>query len=333
MRELITQPESAAGRVVRQGRGELRHPGRGRTKGARPVDGGAERSGDAQAAPQSHLRRHPDAQPRRVEPAARGAAAGSEVADPQRPAALRDDPARRAGDRRAAAPLLRARRGRDAADGAARDRRHARPARIDDLARDDAEVHADAARHVRAQVFLRQPRRHRHRRRRVGHRDPRADQAADRRREPEDAADRQPDRGAAGRAGHHRRPPHRSPSTGRRCRFLPSTCARRCERRWPAFATARVASTGGEPDEPEPHRPSPGHHARDPRLRRGQARSRDAAFRPRDRRQRRAVGGQAATEGRSQRARARQGHPRRERSSPTCTPRSTRSPTSSTGRC
>ena len=56
-------------------------------------------------------------------------------------------------------------------------------ARIDDLARDDAEVHADAARHLRAQVFLRQPRRHRHRRRGVGHGDPRADQAADRRRE------------------------------------------------------------------------------------------------------------------------------------------------------
>ena len=146
--------------------------------------GVAQRGGDAQAAPQPHLRRHPDAQPRVVEPAARRAAAGSEVADPQRAAALRDHPARGAGDRRAAAPLLRARRGRDAADGAARDRRHARPARVDDLARDDAEVHADAARHLRAQVFLRQPRRHRHRRRGLGHRDPRADQAAGRGREP-----------------------------------------------------------------------------------------------------------------------------------------------------
>ena len=46
-----------------------------------------------------------------------------------------------------------------------------------------------------------------------------------------------------------------------------------------------------------------------------EARSRHASFRPRDRRQRGAVGGQAATEGRSERARARQGHPRRERSS------------------
>ena len=59
------QPQPAAGRVVRQGRGELRDPGRGRTQGTQPVDRVAERSGDAEAAPQSHLRRHPDAQPRR----------------------------------------------------------------------------------------------------------------------------------------------------------------------------------------------------------------------------------------------------------------------------
>ncbi len=203
----------------------------------------AQRSGDAEAAAEPHLRRHPHPQPRRVEPAARRAAAGSEVADPQRPAALRDDPARLAGDRRAPAPLLRARRSRDAADGAARDRRHARPARVDDLARDDAEVHADAARHLRAQVFLRQPRRHRHRRRRVGDGDPRADQAADRRRGPEGAADRQPDRRPPGRPGHHRRAAHRSPNTGRRCRSLPSTCARRRD----ACARAPQQRNAGEP--------------------------------------------------------------------------------------
>ena len=117
------EPESPAGRVVRQVGSELRHPGRRRQEGARQVDGGAERIRDAQAPAQSHLRRHPDPQPRLVEPAALRAAAGSEVADPQRPAALRDDPAGRAGHRRAPAPLLRARRRRDAADGAARDRR------------------------------------------------------------------------------------------------------------------------------------------------------------------------------------------------------------------
>ena len=96
-----------------------------------------------------------------------GAAAGGAVADQERAAALRHDPARDAGDRRPAAELLRARRGRDAPAGAARDRRERGPARIDHLARDDAEVHAHAARHLRAQVFLRQPRRDRHRRRRV----------------------------------------------------------------------------------------------------------------------------------------------------------------------
>ncbi len=76
-----------------------------------------------------------------------GAAAGGQMADSQRAAALRDHPARGAGDRRAPAPLFRARRGRDAADGVARNRRHARPARIHHFPGDDAEVHADAARH------------------------------------------------------------------------------------------------------------------------------------------------------------------------------------------
>ena len=69
-------------------------------------------------------------------------AAGSEVADQERAAALRHDPARVAGDRRPPAPFLRARRSGDAPARAARDRRDARPARIDRLARDHAEVHA-----------------------------------------------------------------------------------------------------------------------------------------------------------------------------------------------
>ncbi len=62
-----------------------------------------------------------------------------------------------------------------------------------------------AARHLRAQVFLRQPRRDRHRRRGVGHRHPRADQAADRRRGPQRPAHRQPHRGPPRRAGDRRR--------------------------------------------------------------------------------------------------------------------------------
>ena len=106
--------EPSSRRVVRQVRGELRDPGRRRAQVPGQVDGVAQRSSDAEAALESDLRRHPDAQPRHVEPAARGATAGSEVADPQRPATLRDHPARCPGDRRAAAALLRARRGRDA---------------------------------------------------------------------------------------------------------------------------------------------------------------------------------------------------------------------------
>jgi hypothetical protein len=109
----------------------------------------------------------------------------------------------------AAAALLRARRRRDAADGAARDRHDAQPARVDDLARHHAEVHADDARYVRAQVLLRQPRRDGFGRRRVRDGDPGAHQAAGSRREHQDAAHRQPDCGAPGRARDHRGPANR----------------------------------------------------------------------------------------------------------------------------
>ena len=50
-------------------------------------------------------------------------------------------------------------------------------ARIHRVPRHDPEVHAHAARHFRAQVFLRQSCRHRNRRRLFRHRHPRADQA------------------------------------------------------------------------------------------------------------------------------------------------------------
>ena len=86
--------QSRARRGVCQDRGELCDSGRGRTQDTGPLGRVAQRGGHAQAAAQPHLRRHPDAQPRLVEPAARRAAAGSEVADPQRAAAVRDDPAR-----------------------------------------------------------------------------------------------------------------------------------------------------------------------------------------------------------------------------------------------
>ena len=151
------------------------------------------------------------------------AAAGGALADQERAAALRHHPARVAGDRRPPAPLPRARRGRDAAPGAARNRRHARPAREHHLARHHAEVHGHAARHLRAEVLLRQPRRHRGGRRRLLDRDPRADQAAGRaprtpRRRCRTRASR---RSSASRASWWRGA--RSPSTASRCRFLPST--------------------------------------------------------------------------------------------------------------
>jgi RNA polymerase sigma-54 factor len=62
-------------------------------------------------------------------------------------------------------------------DGAARDRRHAGLAREHDLAGHDTEIHGDAARHLRAEILLRQPCRDRDRRRGVRDRDPRADPA------------------------------------------------------------------------------------------------------------------------------------------------------------
>src|SRR3569623_996012 len=61
----------------------------------------------------------------------------------------------------------------------------------------------------------------------------------------------------------------------------------------------------GEPDEPATDRPPCGHQPRPARLRAGQARARDAAFRSRHRRRGRAHGGQAAAEGRGDGARAR----------------------------
>src|SRR5204862_4947157 len=102
-------------------------------------------------AAQPHLRRYSHPQSRSVQSAARSAIAGSEMADPQRAATLRDDFARLASHRRSPAAFLRAWRSGDATDGAARDRGDTRPARVDDLASHDAEVHADAARDLRAQ--------------------------------------------------------------------------------------------------------------------------------------------------------------------------------------
>jgi hypothetical protein len=102
--------QPAPWRGVCKDRGELRRARRGRKEDEGALVRVAQRGGHAEAARQPDLRRHPGAEPRRVEPAARRATAGSQVADPQRAAAVRDDPARRAGDRRPPAALLRARR-------------------------------------------------------------------------------------------------------------------------------------------------------------------------------------------------------------------------------
>ena len=231
MRALVTSLNPAAGRRVREVRGELRHPRRHREEGAGQVGGRAERGGDAQAAAEPHLRRHPHAQPRLVEPAADRAAAGSQVADPQR---------RSSASRRSCGCRRRSSSGSAASSSTATSRCGrwccARSPTMLDLHESTIsrvttqKYMLTPARHLRAQVFLRQPRRHRHRRRGLGDGDPGADQAADRRREHEDAADRQQDRGSPGRTGHHRGPAHgrqvpggaadpsRQPAQGRRDR-------------------------------------------------------------------------------------------------------------------
>ena len=77
------------------------------------------------------------------------------------------------------------------------------------LARDHRQVHGHAVRHLRAQVLLRLVAEHRRRRQRVVDRRARADQAAGGRREPGQAAVRQPARRAARRPGHPGGAPHR----------------------------------------------------------------------------------------------------------------------------
>ena len=72
-----------------------------------------------------------------------------------------------------------------------------------------AKYMSHALRHLRAQVLLRLGAGHRDRRQRVEHRGARADQAVRRRREPEEAAVRQPDLRHAQGAGHRVRAPHR----------------------------------------------------------------------------------------------------------------------------
>src|SRR5437016_14102073 len=59
----------------------------------------------AEAAHQSHVRRYPAEQPESVGQPALASTAGGTLADQERAAAIRDDPARVAGDRRPSAPF------------------------------------------------------------------------------------------------------------------------------------------------------------------------------------------------------------------------------------
>ena len=97
------------------------------------------------------------------------AAAGGALADPQPRDPQRDAAEGCALDRAAPGRVPRARRRSHAADDPARRGRGRQHARIDDLARDDRQVHAHAARHLRVPLFLLEPRvRHRRRGRLLG---------------------------------------------------------------------------------------------------------------------------------------------------------------------
>ncbi len=85
----------------------------------------------------------------------------------------------------------------------------ARPARVDRLPGDERQVHGDPARPVRVQAVLLAPARYRKRRRVLGDRDPRADEGADRERDPAGSAVRRAARAAPRRTGAARRASHR----------------------------------------------------------------------------------------------------------------------------
>ena len=112
-----------------------------------------------------------------------------EPPEPQRNVANRGH-----GNRRAPARFPRLRRRGDEAARARGYRWRRGHARVDHFARHDPQVHAHAARSLRAEVLLLKPCRYRDRRRSVEYRYPRPDQESRRRREPEPAVERQPDR-------------------------------------------------------------------------------------------------------------------------------------------
>ena len=121
--------------------------------------------------------------------AAGGALAGAQPGDPQRHAAEGRQVHRRAPD-----GVSRAWRRGHETDGPAGRRRSRRNARIDDFPGHHQQIHAHAARRVRASLFLLQPGRRRRRHRAVLDGHPRQDPQADRAGEPGQPAERQPHR-------------------------------------------------------------------------------------------------------------------------------------------
>src|SRR5260221_621288 len=117
LRDHLNAQLSVTNLGLREDRGALRDPRRHRAQDAQRLAREPESRRHAAPAHQPAVRR--DRRRRAQRRHALGPGAGGALADQERAAALRHHPARVAGDRRAAAPFPRARRGRDAPLGAA----------------------------------------------------------------------------------------------------------------------------------------------------------------------------------------------------------------------
>ncbi len=126
IQSLIVSLNPRPGSSLWKSRDALRRTGRDRQEGEGHVARFAQPGRNAEAAHQSHVCRHPCAQPGLELSAARGSAAGSQVADQERTTAIRHHPARISGHCRSAAAFLRARRGSDAPTRSAGNCRDAR---------------------------------------------------------------------------------------------------------------------------------------------------------------------------------------------------------------
>ena len=199
-------------------------------------------------------------------------------------------------------------------------------ARIDHLARDHQQIHAHPARHIRAEIFLFQPRLAR--RTAAPVRPPRSARLSrswwrrkSRRKPISDSTIAE----ILCRAGHSCRAPH--------CREIPRGDEH------PAFQPAKVPSLNqllGSCHANQGQRSSSGNHRTPARLCLRENRAHPETLRPRHQHQRRAARRKEEEPAQAPRPPStRQGtHPARQRRrTPTCMPRSTRSPPNSTGRC